>query len=307
MVACTTLRRYWRWGAVLPACVVAALLALTDAPADGRRGRDVIRIGTTGSVNGEKSNSKEKSSLVTLKTFLKDETGLENEILEERDWRVLTNKLAKGQLQVGVYQGYEFAWAQEQRPDLKPLALAINVHRYPVAYVVSNTANKAKDFNGLQGQTFAIPQDGPRFLRFYVSREAKAGGKTLDTFFAKVTTPERIEPALDDVVDGIVGAVVVERAALEVFKLRKPARFKKLRAVAHSQPFPPPVIAYCGNTLDEDTRERFRSGLLAANKQEKGKQMMELFGLTHFETAPPDFGKVLAATRKAYPPAPPAK
>jgi len=295
--------RFWRRAAILSAFTLTIVLPLGLEALGGWQGKDLLRIGTSGSLTTDKTNPKEKASLSTLTTFIRDETGLENEILEERDWQVLTDKLTKGQLQVGAYQGYEFAWAQEKNPDLKPLALAVNVHRYPVAYVVSNTANKAKDFNGLQGQTFAIPVDGPRYLRFYVTRQAEAAGKDLGTFFSKVTTPEKIESTLDDVVDGVVDAMVVDRAALEVFKVRKPARFKKLHAVAHSQPFPPAVIAYSGKHLDDDTRERFLSGLLGANKQEKGKQMLELFGLTHFEPAPADFGKLLAATRKTYPPA----
>jgi len=95
--------------------------------------------------------------------------------------------------------------------------------------------------------------------------------------------------------------MVVDQAALETFKQLKPARFKKLHPVAHSQPFPPPLVAYYGKHLDDATREKFRVGLLGASKKEKGKQMLEMFGLTHFEPAPTDFGKVLGEARKNYP------
>src|SRR5258708_33702255 len=80
---------------------------------------DVLRIGTSGILTTEKTG-KEESALETLKSFIKEETGLDNEILRQKDWRELTDKMAKGELQGGVYQGVEYGWAQEQRPDLKP-------------------------------------------------------------------------------------------------------------------------------------------------------------------------------------------
>lgn len=188
---------------------------------------------------------------------------------------------------------------QAKYPNLKPLALTVNVHVYPVGYVVTQKTNPAKTFANLKGKTFSIPAPSPRFLRLFVEKQA---GMKAEAFFSKVTLPENIEDALDDVVDGDVTATVVDQAALEAFKHRKPARFKKLKEVAKSQPFPPPLVAYYGNHLDESTRDRFRVGLLNANRQEKGQMMLTLFHLTGFAVPPQDFAKVLAAMRKNYPP-----
>src|SRR5207244_6848780 len=58
----------------------------------------------------------------------------------------------------------------------------------------------------------------------------------LKTFFPKITSPENTEDALDDVVDGVVQAAVVDRAGLEAYKRRKPGRFNRLKEVARSQP-----------------------------------------------------------------------
>jgi ABC-type phosphate/phosphonate transport system substrate-binding protein len=259
---------------------------------------DVLRIGTSGTLSTDK---KEESALETLKAFIKEETGFDNEIVRQKDWRGLTDKMSKGELHLGVFQGYEFAWAQEKQPELKPLALAVNVYRYPVAYVVTQRDNAVKDFDGLQGQSISIPSGGQRFLRLYVERQCQTRGKKPEEFFAKVTAPDNTEDAVDDVVDGGVQATVVDRAALEAYKRRKPGRFKKLKEVAHSQPFPPPLVAYYGNVLDEGTRERFRQGLLDAANKDKGQTMLTMFRLTGFEAVPEDFDKVLAETRKNYP------
>src|SRR5207244_11836898 len=91
----------------------------------------------------------------------------------------------------------------------------------------------------------------------------------LKTFFPKITSPENTEDALDDVVDGVVQAAVVDRAGLEAYKRRKPGRFNRLKEVARSQPLPPPLVAYYEGVLDQDTLKRFGDGLLNARRKEK--------------------------------------
>jgi ABC-type phosphate/phosphonate transport system substrate-binding protein len=282
---------------------LAALLALPGAAAKAQQATiDLLRVGTSGTLAAEGDASKEKAALDTLRGFIKDETGLNDEIIRQKSWRELAEKMAKGKLHVGVFQGYEFAWAREKYPALEPLALAVNVYRYPVVYVVTRKDDPARDFAGLRGQSLSIPDTPARYLRLFVDRQCHLLGKKSDAFFAKVSSPKNIEEALDDVVDGTVKATVVDRAGLEAFKRRKPGRFKQLKPVAQSQPFPPAVVACHGNVLDDATRRRFRQGLLGASQKEKGQTMLTLFRLTGFDPVPDDFEKVLAATRKAYPP-----
>jgi ABC-type phosphate/phosphonate transport system substrate-binding protein len=256
-------------------------------------------------VNAETAN-KEKGAIQTLKAFIKDETGMDDEITRQSDWRELAEKMAKGELQIGVFQGFEFAWAAEKNPGLKPLALAVNVYRYPVAYVVAKRDSSARDFAGLKGQSIVVPSTGQRFLDLFIKRQAEAKGEDLKSFFAKVASRDNVEDALDDVVDGTVQAAVIDRAALEGYKQRKPGRFRQLKEVAHSQPFPPALVAYCDHKLDDATLRRFKDGLLNAANKERGATMLTLFRLTGFEPVPEDFGRVLAQTREAYP-APGAK
>jgi ABC-type phosphate/phosphonate transport system substrate-binding protein len=293
-----------RLGAILLAFGLAALLAIPAVAVTAQQGKiDVLRIGSSGTLTGQDKAGKEKSALETLKSFIKDETGLDNEILRQKDWRELADKMAKGKLQVGVFQGYEYAWAKEKYPDLKPLALAINVYRYPVVYVVVKRTNQAKDFAGLKGQSLANPATGQNYLRLFIDRQSEALGKKAEAYFAKIESPDNVETALDEVVDGTVQAVVADRAGLEAYKRRKPGRFKQLKEVAKSQPLPPTIITYYEAVLDQATIKRLRDGLLHASRTEKGETMLTFFRLTGFETPPGDFERVLEQTRKNYPPA----
>jgi ABC-type phosphate/phosphonate transport system substrate-binding protein len=298
-ISCSVFHRTF----VLLAFGLALASLVSNATVTGQQSKgSTLRIGTSGVLTTEKTG-KEESALQTLKSFIKEETGMDNEILRQKDWRELTDKLVKGELDLGVYQGFEYAWAQDKHPELKPLALAINVYTYPVAYVVTNRTNKAQRFADLQGQSFAIPATGQRFLQLFVDRECQATSKKPPReFFSKVSTPDEIEDALDDTVDGAIQAMVVDRTGLEAFKRRKPARFNQLKDIAHSQPFPPPLVAFYGKTLDTATLQRLRTSLLDANRKEKGETLLTLFRFTGFIVAPGDFDKVLNETRKAYPP-----
>jgi ABC-type phosphate/phosphonate transport system substrate-binding protein len=293
-----------RRGLLPLACALPALLAVGFSVQGQRAKVEVLRIGASGTLSG-KEGGEDRAAVETLKNFITEETGLKNEISKQKDWRQLADNMAKGRLQVGVFQGYEFAWAKGKQTGLVPLALAVNVNRYPTAFVIVKRDNRAKDFSGLKGQSISLRAGGPGFLRLFIDHECQAAGKTPETFFSKISSQKNVEDALDDVVDGVVQATVVERSALEAYKRRKPGRFDRLKAVARSQPFPPPVVAAYGKALDAGLRARFRKGLLGANKKEKGRTMLTLFRLTRFEPPPADFDKALARTRKAYPP--PAK
>jgi ABC-type phosphate/phosphonate transport system substrate-binding protein len=209
-------------GFVLFGGTFTALLATGGAVMPGQQSQlNVLRIGMSCSTTADPvAKKKDEAALETLKSFIKEETGFNNEIVPQKNWHELVDKMAQGHIHLGVFEGFEFAWAQEQTPALKPLALAVNVYVYPVAYVVVKKGNPAKDFGGLQSQSLALPETSQRFLHLFVSRQSQASGKSLETFFSKITTPENVEDALDDVVDGVVQAVAADRAALEAYKRR---------------------------------------------------------------------------------------
>ncbi|MFL5330117.1 MAG: phosphate/phosphite/phosphonate ABC transporter substrate-binding protein [Gemmataceae bacterium] len=259
-----------------------------------------LRIGKSGVLNSD-ANGREKGGMQTFEEFIKDETGLPANIEVRKDWRDVVAGMEHGDLQMGVFQGFEFAWAQEQQPKLKPLAVGINAQRYRVVCIVTSQNNPATNFAGLKGQTLSIPEQGQSVFRLVVDHEVAAQKSTPENFFKKLTINQGIEDALDDVVDGNVQAAVTDRPALDTYKRRKSGRFSQLKVVFESQPLPPPVIAYYDERPDSNTRQRFVRGVLEANRKESGRNVLTLLRLTAFEPVPPDFDKVLAATRKTYP------
>jgi ABC-type phosphate/phosphonate transport system substrate-binding protein len=287
------------------AWALAVLLSLPGTPANAQQAGKIrfLHIGTSGGLAlNAGSGVDERAAIDTLVGFIKSETGFDNDIVREKTYDELVRKMADGQLQLGVFQGYEFAWAQAKDAKLQPLALAVDMYIYRFAYLMVNRDSKIANFAALQGQTLSLPNVGQGHLQLYLERLSEAQGKPLQAFLSKIKTPDNIEDALDDVVDGVVQATVVDRVGLEVYKRRKPGRFNRLRELMHSQAFPPPLVAYYDNVVDGATRQRFQQGLLTANQKEKGQTLLTLFRLTGFTLPPNDFGQVLAQTLKNYPP-----
>jgi ABC-type phosphate/phosphonate transport system substrate-binding protein len=296
-------RKYLELSVFLVGALLNLLILSAPAATAQEAKANVLRIGTSGTLTAQKADDKREAAVLSiLKKFIKEETGLNNEIVHQEDWRALVDEMEKGKLQMGVFQGYEFAWAQAKHPRIKLLALATNGSRYPVACVVVKRGHPATDFAGLQGLSLDIPNTGPAFQRLFVRMQSQKYGKTLETFFSRIGSQDNVEDALDDVVDGTVQAVVVEQAALEAYQRRKPGRFKQLKEVARSQPFPPMIVAYCEQSIPLSTLLRFQAGFMEASKKASGETILMLFHLTAFEKAPADFGKILAETIKSCPP-----
>jgi ABC-type phosphate/phosphonate transport system substrate-binding protein len=290
-------RGAWVWG-LLTLCVLSA-------PGYAQQGKkiEVLHIGTSGALAlNAASGTKEETAIEALRGFIKSETGFDNDIVRAKNYEELVRKMASGQLHLGVFQGYEFAWALEHDSKLRPLALAVDVYPFRYAYLIVRRDSKVSNFAQLQGQVLSLPNVGQSQLRLYVERLSQENGKPVEAFFSKVTTPDNIEDALDDVVDGVVQVATVDRVGLEAYRRRKPGRFNKLRELMRSEPFPPPLVADYEGVLDKQTRKRFQDGLLNANRKEKGQALLTLFRLTGFELPPSNFGQALAETRKKYPP-----
>jgi ABC-type phosphate/phosphonate transport system substrate-binding protein len=256
-----------------------------------------LKIGTIGSLApGGKGDAAES----TLKDFIRSESNLAAEIVRQGSWQKLADQLADKTLQVGIFQGHEFVWAQQRRPTIKPMVLAVQGPRYPVIYLVIAKADTATDLAGLRGKVIDIP-DGMESLRLYVEQLCQASGQRADAFFSKIVTQEFSEGALDDVVDGVAAAAVIDRGTLDTYKRRKPARFAKLKDLMHSSSLIPPIIAVADGSLDDAIGKQFQDGLINANKKDRGQSLLNAFKLSAFELPQADFNTIAKETLRTFP------
>jgi len=298
------LGHYFAWlgdhslGAVILS-LTAVVVSLTGA--EERQGK-VLQVGTSGSLLSTDDRGTERGAEGALESLFKDETGFGVNINRHNGWRELADKMNQGQLALGIFRGYEFAWTSENHRHLKPLVLAVNSKRGSIVLVVTRRDSPAKDLMDLQDQSLSIPDIGERDVRLFIDRSIRAKKKNPEKFFSKISSPHNIVDALDDVVDGPVQATVVAQTVLDAYTQMKPGRFEQLQVVARSRPLPPTVIAYDDRALDEATVRQIRDGLIGAAAKEKHQMTLALFHWTGFEQVPADFDQFLTETRKAYPP-----
>src|SRR5262249_15558025 len=141
--------------------------------------------------------------------LVKSQAGIQAEVKSVETDR-LAPRLSKGELELGVFQGYEFAWARQQDAQLRPLLIAINDKPFLHAAFVVRQDAKATKLADLIGHSVALHQGRRSHVRLYFERSCQALGKEPKDFFSRIAIAGNAEEALDDVVDGTVAAAMVD-------------------------------------------------------------------------------------------------
>jgi ABC-type phosphate/phosphonate transport system substrate-binding protein len=245
---------------------------------------------------------------VAMKPFsalVKMQTGFDSELSPPSDTDTVAELLSKNEVQLALFEGVEFAWAKQNYPDLHPLVIVVNEHRNRQAFLMVRQDSNITRFSDLQGKQMAIPRRSRSHCYLFVERLCQENGKETKDFFSKVITSSNAEAALDDLVDGRMQVVVMDREALDCYKRRKPGRFGRLKELQKSEVFPDSVIAYRSGVFDEAALNHFREGLKKADSTAIGRQLIILWQMTAFEEVPADYERILDHIGNVYPPAKP--
>ena len=278
------------------------ILGLSTRAEDAVKGNPKIRVGVAGSIFRDAPAPLVNALMKPFKSLLDSQTGINGQMVAAGDAEDLGKQLADDKVQLGVFHGFEFAWAHLKHPELKPLIITVNPSSCCRANVVILKDGAFKELADLKGKVLAIPINTREHCHLFIERRCLSAGQPMQRFFEKVTTPADMEDALDGVVDGLFGAAVVDGAVLENYAKRKPGRANKLKTLLQSEPFPPAVVACSPANLDEAIQKRFAEGMINAAESSKGQRLLTICRITGFETIPAGFEKELSRIAKAYPP-----
>jgi len=284
------------------AVLLAAAVLGSSVPAADRPKSDKLRIGVLESLFKGLPKTMALAASQPFRALMETQSGLQGELAAAGDVGFISQQLHEDKIDLAVFQGFEFAWARHKYPDFRPLMIAVNGSRHLQAHVLVQKQHPAQELADLKGKSLASPRTNRDHCRLYAERTCRTFGQTPLEFFGQTPAPVNAEDALDDVVDGTLSAVLVDGAALESYKRRKPVRFDKLRELAKSEIFPAGVIAYRQGGLEASKVRRLRDGLIAANQTAYGRQLLTLWKLTGFERVPDDYEQCLSDILKAYPP-----
>jgi ABC-type phosphate/phosphonate transport system substrate-binding protein len=280
--------------------LIAALLAPPErAPAQPS---GAVRIGVISSLFRDTSEPLMQVIMRPFKSLLESQTGVSGQLVAGGDAQNLGQRLKKGEIHLGIFHGVEFAWAKAKFPQLKPLVIAVNKQPFLRAHLVVGSDSKITGRDDLKGKVVAIPNLSREHCWLFLERRCIPDGSTTTKYFARLTRPRDANYAIDDVIDGVAQAAVIDDADLAAYRKQYPDDFAKVKVLQKSESFPCAVIAYYPGTVSEDMIDQFRAGMLAAKSTRQGREMMHLCRITSFEEVPDDFEQALSDIAKAYPP-----
>lgn len=235
-------------------------------------------------------------------TLMATQTGMNGNLVKTGDVRDLGRRLMDKQVHVGIFHGFEYAWARQTYPELKPLCIAVNQEKSLRALLVVKAGSTIAGFADLKEKQLNFPKGSRGHCHLFLEcRCQECGQCSPQDFLSKIVASPTAEDALDEVVDGDAAAVLLDGIALDCYKRRKPGRFNQLKVAVESEAFPAGVVVYRTGVLDEKTLKRFKDGLLGSHKSILGKQLLTMWKLTGFEAVPDDYEQTLDNIIKAYP------
>jgi ABC-type phosphate/phosphonate transport system substrate-binding protein len=292
--------RYSALGVALLVCSLADLRAANPAP---------IRIGMVQTFFNDVPKILVDMATEPFSVVMREATGLNGELVVAKDAYDMAKQIADGTMSLGVFHSFEFAWAQQKYPELKPLMVAVNRRHQVQAYLLTRKDSNIASFADLKGKGLSLPLRSKEHCRLYVKQRTYDAGQCAPCeFFQDLVASSNVETALDELCQGKIPAAVVDSLGLDFYRELKPGCFAHLKIVQESELFPPPVIAYKGGVAEDEVLRRVREGLLNANALPVGREMMKMWKVHAFEMTPDNYTEHLASILKAYPtPEPAAK
>ena len=234
--------------------------------------------------------------------LVKEFTGLEAQLKVGGNAIDVGKRLNDKELDFGVFHSFEFGWARQKYPNLRPLMIAVSKPPMIHAYLVVRSDSDIKSFHDVKGKDIGFPRKTKEHCRVFMERNcADCGQANPKSFFGQIVVSNTVEDALDDICRGKLPAVVVDTFSMDAYEQIKPGCFARVKVAKQSEPFPPAVIAYREGAVDADTLQRFRDGMINANKEQRGRDMMSTFKMTGFEPVPDNYDQMIAEVLRHYP------
>ncbi|MFM7112873.1 MAG: phosphate/phosphite/phosphonate ABC transporter substrate-binding protein [Planctomycetota bacterium] len=285
--------------------ILAIAWLFVSRGAQAAKPEEKLKVGITKNFFQNFSETIAKLVMQPFPEVVKAQTGLPGEIAMSPDSTELCERMKKGEAHLGVFQGHEFFWASRKYPELKPLMLAVNEKTPLKAYLIVRKADSEKPISDMAGKTLAIPTQTRPFARLWVERRGVLPGKALHEHYAKVFPIGDSEEALDNVRDGSLDLVLVEKASWDRYKRIKPSAIESLSPIIESETFPSTVIAYFPKSVQNSYVDRFKKGMMTADQNPGSARLLQLVKISSFQPVPDDFMKEGESLIQAYPPANP--
>jgi ABC-type phosphate/phosphonate transport system substrate-binding protein len=281
-------------GVVLVGVAVAPRGAGGDTPAG-----TPLKLGMLESMFRDVQPQMVKAMSRPFRTLFERQTGLTGDVEVVPNAETMANKMKERKLQLGVFHGFEFAQVRLRHPEIRPLVVSMPHGNTCQACVVVHKDHKAGQIADLAGESLVIPRGTKAHCLAYMEKARRSLPTATATPTPKPTLTT--EEVLNSVADGTTPAALIDVGAYSGYQAIQPGAAQHLKVLCRSEVFPLSVICYCQECIGNDSLDRIRNGLLAANKNPQGRTLMMLWNLKGFEPVPADYETQLEAILKAYP------
>ena len=287
--------------AFLGICGVS-VAGLLRAPAWAGPGGPAVKVGLTGTIFPGLSDTLLQAAARPFRSLLESATGVTGKIVQGGDARGLAEKLKEDKVQLGVFQGIEFAWARVANPKLEPIVICVNQQRTLRAYLLVRASSSFKTPANLRGKVLTLPAETREHCKVFLQRKCLPADTTPEKFYKKVVRAGDVEEALDDVLDRNASAALVDGLAWASYRKAKAGCARQFRVLASSEAFPCAVIACQLGRFHPDRVQRFRDGLVGARNSPRGRQLLDFLRISGFEAPPDNYERLFDSIVKPYPP-----
>lgn len=227
------------------------------------------------------------------------QTGLNGDVEFCPNSTCLAGKLKDKSVTVGVFHGFEYAWAKSANPNLQPILVTVPHGRKVQAMIVVKNDGELKKPADLKGPTIVVPKNLKAHAQLFLDRtRSQHPAIQLAPKPASMTAEE----ALTAVASGEQKAAITDIATFNGYKNLQPGAANQLRIILESEMFPVAVIATAKGTLADEHVERIRAGLAGASKTAQGRTMLTMWSLKGFENPPADYDEQCKKILAFYPP-----
>lgn len=226
------------------------------------------------------------------------QTGLSGDVELCPDALNLIEKLKDKKVDLGVFHGHEFAWAQKKCPDLIPVVVTMPPGGKAQAMLVVAKDCKATSLADLPDEAITMPRGTKAYSLMYLEKIRATIGKSPKPQTKLGMTSEDL---LNAVVLGEASVALVDASSMDGYQTLNPGAFKHLKILCESEQFPQAVVAYRKGLLSDEDAAKLRTGLATANKTPSGKLLMTLWNLKGLEEPPADYQQKLDGILKSYP------
>ncbi|QVL33035.1 PhnD/SsuA/transferrin family substrate-binding protein [Telmatocola sphagniphila] len=259
-----------------------------------------VRIAFPESIFRNVPSSLLKFTSTPFNKIVYDTTGMNSLVTHDRDWASVAEKLEKGDYEVAVFLGHEFAWAKEKYPDFEPMVCSAPLHKTQQAFFIVKYDNEAKSIADLKDSKIALPHGFvDHSLLYFQSQVRKCLGD--DCKLNGVYCPETIEDALNDVINGKASMALTDSASWEYFQNNQPGRASNLKVMCSSEVFPAACIAYRKGKLNPNTVDQMTNGLIGASKNANALALLRMIKLQGFEPISKTYNDELKKIAQLYP------